>query len=75
MPVRIGTPIRFANLGGLVDEYRTPSYATAIGLVLEGDNRENEEIAEREPVHPAQAVRNAPNIFKRISSWIKNGLF
>jgi cell division protein FtsA len=75
MPVRIGMPIRFANLGGLVDEYRTPAYATAIGLVLEGDSRENEEITEREPARPVQAARNTPNIFKRISSWIKNGLF
>jgi cell division protein FtsA len=75
MPVRIGTPIRFANLGGLVDEYRVPAYATAIGLVLEGDKRENEEIAEKEPVYPAQAVRNAPKGFGKIITWIKNGLF
>jgi cell division protein FtsA len=75
MPVRIGTPIRFPNLGGLVDEYRVPAYATAIGLVLEGDKRENEEITENEPARPAQTARSAPKGFGKIFKWLKNGLF
>jgi len=33
IPVRIGFP---QNMGGLVDEYRDPIYATAVGLVLYG---------------------------------------
>ena len=33
MPVRVGNPI---TLGGLVEEYRSPLYATAVGLVLMG---------------------------------------
>jgi cell division protein FtsA len=40
LPARIGTPIRAPSLGGLVDEYRSPAYATAIGLMLEGNSRE-----------------------------------
>jgi len=42
MPVRIGVPLRSRNnnLGGMIDECCTPSYATAIGLVLEGADRE-----------------------------------
>jgi cell division protein FtsA len=59
MPARTGIPIRFANLGGLVDEYRTPAYATAIGLVMEGDRRETAEMTERgETVTRPQIVTN-----------------
>jgi cell division protein FtsA len=77
MPARLGLPIRFANLGGLVDEYRSPVYATAIGLVLEGDKRENDDETEREPVlRPlSSAKRNAPGFWVRLKDWIKDGLF
>jgi cell division protein FtsA len=33
MPVRIGTPL---YMGGLADVVRSPRYATAVGLLLEG---------------------------------------
>jgi cell division protein FtsA len=36
LPVRVGLPLPF---GGLVEEYRSPAYATAVGLVLEGNIR------------------------------------
>jgi cell division protein FtsA len=77
MPVRIGTPIRFANLGGLIDNYRTPAYATAIGLVLEGDKRESDEKIEREPMlwSKPSVSRNNQGIAGRIMKWIKDGLF
>ncbi|MCL2762288.1 MAG: cell division protein FtsA [Treponema sp.] len=76
MPVRMGVPIHFANLGGLVDEYRSPGYATAIGLALEGFKRETEELIEHEPLRPLLLPkRNSPNVFSRIGSWIKDGLF
>jgi cell division protein FtsA len=77
MPVRLGTPIHFANLGGLVDEYRSPDYASAIGLVLEGDKRENDEMTEREPaMRPLMSTtRNSPGFFERIKNWLKDGLF
>ena len=39
LPARLGSPIPTPELGGLVGEYRTPAYATAIGLVLEGARR------------------------------------
>jgi cell division protein FtsA len=38
VPVRLGEP---GIKGGLIDEYRNPSYATAIGLVMEGFARED----------------------------------
>jgi len=77
MPARLGLPIRFANLGGLIDEYRSPIYATAIGLVLEGDKRENDDESEREPVlRPLlSSKRNPQGILGRLNNWIKDGLF
>ena len=74
MPSRLGFPIRFANLGGLIDEYRDPGYATAIGLVLEGDKRENEELGERNPPirNPLPGARGK---WEKLTDWIKNGLF
>jgi cell division protein FtsA len=77
MPVRIGVPIRFANLGGLIDNYRSPEYATAIGLVLEGDSREKDERSDRDPLQWSVPLvnRDEPGIFGRIIKWIKDGLF
>jgi cell division protein FtsA len=77
MPVRIGMPIRFANLGGLIDNYRTPAYATAIGLVLEGDRREREENNERDsPLWSKQPMnRKGSGALDRFVKWIKDGLF
>ncbi|MCL1930203.1 MAG: cell division protein FtsA, partial [Treponema sp.] len=77
MPARLGIPIRFANLGGLVDEYRAPVYSTAIGLVLEGDKREHDEESEHDPVlRPLlSAKRNAPGLFTRVKNWLQDGLF
>jgi cell division protein FtsA len=39
LPARLGTPIPTSELGGLVEEYRTPAYATAVGLALESIRR------------------------------------
>ena len=74
MPVRLGTPIPFKNLGGLVNEYRSPEYATAIGLVLEGDRRENNEFVERDAPLSAKIGKKA-GALKRVVDWFKNGLF
>ncbi|MDR0456974.1 MAG: cell division protein FtsA [Treponema sp.] len=77
MPVRLGMPIHFANLGGLIDEYRAPAYATAIGLTLEGDRREKDEASERETsVRPLlSTAKNAPGFLSRLKNWIWDGLF
>ena len=40
MPVRVGVPL---PVGGLVSDYRSPAYATAVGLVLEGYDRAQRE--------------------------------
>jgi cell division protein FtsA len=78
MPVRMGLPIRFANLGGLVDEYRDPAYATAIGLVLEGDKREHDEYADRaipQTRTPLPSCKDSRGVWKKFNEWVKNGLF
>ncbi|MCL2043821.1 MAG: cell division protein FtsA [Treponema sp.] len=79
LPVRLGIPIRFANLGGLVDEYRDPGYATAIGLVLEGDRREKDEFSDWViPIRPGHGSNGSQGPLKKIEDffeWIKNGLF
>jgi len=78
MPVRLGMPIHFANLGGLIDEYRAPVYATAIGLALEGDKREEDEAAERgeTPLRPLLSTKkNATGLWGRLKNWIQDGLF
>jgi cell division protein FtsA len=43
LPVRVGNPLPTPGLSG---EYTNPSYATAIGLALEGNDRENRGIEE-----------------------------
>jgi cell division protein FtsA len=76
MPVRVGVPIRFANLGGLIDNYRTPAYATAIGLVLEGDRREREEKSEGGPqLWSKPQMGRGAGVLSGIIKWIKDGLF
>ena len=77
MPVRLGVPIRFANLDGLVDEYCTPSHATAIGLVLEGDRRETDELARRESMFRSTSIKpgKKTGTVRKIVEWFKNGLF
>ena len=75
MPVRLGVPIRFANLGGLVEEYCTPGYATAIGLVLEGDSREDDDFSESAFRPMPSKIGVKPSVWRKIAEWFKNGLF
>ncbi|MDP3179021.1 MAG: cell division protein FtsA [Spirochaetaceae bacterium] len=86
MPVRIGNPI---TLGGLVDEYRSPLYATGVGLVLLGAESLDPEAraggrgAQRGPERPGQAKggreeraeRAGPSGLRKLAEWIKNGFF
>ena len=76
LPVRIGNPI---TLGGLVEEYRSPIYATAVGLVLLGA----EEAEPQESRGPRPVERTAKGKAKssdggrldRIVDWIRRGFF
>jgi len=75
LPVRVGSPI---TLGGLVGEYRSPLYATGVGLVLLGAEAAGIEAkgAPRGPERPPRAKGPAKEgTLSRISGWIKNGFF
>jgi cell division protein FtsA len=61
--VRIGIP---GNFGGLTGEYRSPDYATVLGLVLAAYERRKEEIPE------SQSKETAPKpVIGRIRGWLK----
>jgi cell division protein FtsA len=76
MPVRIGNPI---TLGGLVEEYRSPLYATAVGLVLLG--AEGAEPPEQKSQRPGERQAKAKSksegggLFGRLADWIREGFF
>lgn len=66
--VRVGSPV---TLGGLVDEYRSPVWATGVGLVLLGA-----EFSRPEPRRESGTKEKpkGPGL-GRFVEWIKNGLF
>ncbi|WP_461255682.1 cell division protein FtsA [Treponema sp. R80B11-R83G3] len=68
LPARLGSPIPSQDLEGLVEEYRTPSYATVIGLALEGNRRAGVDSGERGERHGEK--KNEALIGKLIS-WLK----
>lgn len=61
--VRIGLP---GNFGGLTSEYRSPDYATVLGLVLDSQERRRVE-----PSEPAQHEKKNKPGFDRIKLWFK----
>jgi cell division protein FtsA len=75
MPVRIGNPL---PVGGLVDDYRNPAYATAVGLVLEGARRGGGGTALSHGTEETTAVRSGFNpfsVFAKIGRWLKREFF
>ncbi len=71
LPVRVGVPL---SVGGLVEEYRSPVYATAVGLVLEGADREHPKAQERSGENRRQEKGQAP-LFGRLADWLKKEFF
>jgi cell division protein FtsA len=70
LPARLGTPIPTQELEGLVEEYRTPAYATVIGLALEGSRRMGLDSSERNSDMRLGEKKNGALIHKLIS-WLK----
>jgi cell division protein FtsA len=71
LPVRVGNPL---PLGGLVEEYRSPVYATAVGLVLEGNDREVKTGFERGgDIRPRD--KGQANIIEKLSDWLQKEFF
>jgi cell division protein FtsA len=74
LPARVGSPIPSPGLGGLVEEYRNPAYASAVGLVLEGNDRENRSGPER-GVEARQADKGQTVLFGKLKKWLKDEFF
>jgi cell division protein FtsA len=71
LPVRVGVPL---PVGGLVEEYRSPVYATAVGLVLEGALREEKQGVERGNEIRSHEKGQTPLISKLVE-WLKKEFF
>jgi cell division protein FtsA len=65
LPTRIGYPVR---LGGLVEEYASPMYATGVGLVLHGASRE----ASGEPFEMDAGEGAFTSTWERMRRWFKD---
>lgn len=71
LPVRVGAPL---PLGGLVEEYRSPEYAAAVGLVLEGNDRELAAGAERGG-EKAVREKGQGDVFRKLREWLQKEFF
>jgi cell division ATPase FtsA len=60
-------------VGGLVVDYRSPAYATAVGLVLEGCDRE-----QKEGVGPGAdwgREKGGPKVWEKLKDWFEKEFF
>jgi cell division protein FtsA len=71
LPARLGFPL---PVGGLVEEYRNPAYSTAVGLVIEGNEREQQNGGERTGPK-GRAERGATPLFGRLTEWLRREFF
>jgi len=74
LPARLGSPIPTQELGGLVEEYRIPAFATAIGLALEGERRSGLDPAER-GADIRQSDKKSVALIDKFKSWLKEEFF
>jgi len=70
LPSRLGCAIPTMQLGGLVEEYRTPSYATAIGLALEGDRRGSIDVSAGTG-RQIQGDKKSGALIDRLKTWLR----
>ncbi|MCL2601809.1 MAG: cell division protein FtsA [Treponema sp.] len=70
LPVRVGIPL---PVGGLVEEYRNPAYATAVGLMLEGYDRE----LKKGVVQPGESreQRSGSMPWNKLIKWFRQEFF
>jgi cell division protein FtsA len=71
-PVRIGNSLPLG--GGLHEKYYSPVYATAVGLVLEGNIREGVKTPDR-GLEPKQPRKGGKSVVNRIGEWLKKEFF
>jgi cell division protein FtsA len=70
LPVRVGVPLPF---GGLVEEYRGPAYATAVGLVLEGNIRGGKTLAP--PPGDGRGRDKGKPVWDSLMDWFRKEIF
>ncbi len=64
LPARIGYP---AKLGGLVEEFHDPMYATGVGLVLFGASQEGNEV-----IDVSDGEGTFTSVWDRMKKWLKD---
>ena len=69
LPVRVGYPL---PVGGLVEEYRSPAFATAVGLVLEGYDRA---LKAGLKVSSAAPGPGGPSVWEKLKEWFEKEFF
>jgi cell division protein FtsA len=74
LPARLGSPIPTPDLEGLVEEYRNPSYATIVGLALEGDRRSGADGSER-GADSRQGDKKNGALIDKLKTWLKEEFF
>ena len=74
LPSRLGNPIPTQNLGGLAEEYRTPAFATVIGLALEGERRAGFDVSERGG-ELRQGDKKSLALIDKLKSWLREEFF
>jgi cell division protein FtsA len=74
LPARIGNPIPTQDLGGLAEEYRTPSYATVVGLAMEGERRSGLETADR-GFESRQGDKKNAALIDKLKIWLREEFF
>ena len=69
LPVRVGVPL---PVGGLVEDYRSPAFATAIGLVLEGYDR-----GRKDGIMPGGESKGqgSPKVWEKLKDWFGKEFF
>jgi cell division protein FtsA len=73
LPSRLGTPIPTKDLEGLAEEYRTPAYATVVGLALEG--ADNTCFSAQTNHGSRQTENKGPALIDKFKAWLKEEFF
>jgi cell division protein FtsA len=70
LPARLGSPIPTQDLDGLVNEYRSPSYATVVGLALEGIRRSGLDGFD-DASELRQGEKKSSDLIGKLRSWLR----
>ena len=69
LPVKVGIPL---PVGGLVEDYRSPAFATAVGLALEGYDREQKD-GSAPGFDPRE--KGGPRVWEKLREWFEKEFF